>query len=113
MKTLLLNIGFGNVVAADRVVAIVSPGSAPIKRLKEDAKEQGRLIDASYGRKTRSIIVTDSNHVILSAINPETAALRMMGKKTSQNPEDEDSDEVTLQDENIDETETDSTEVEV
>ncbi|MBP5469404.1 MAG: DUF370 domain-containing protein [Candidatus Riflebacteria bacterium] len=111
MKVLLLNIGFGNVVAADKVVAIVSPGSAPIKRLKEDAKEQGKLIDATYGRKTRAIIVTDSNHVILSAINPETAALRMLGKKTSQNPEDEDVD-LDLQDENIDEQELDSTEVE-
>lgn len=83
MKALLLNIGFGNVVVADRVVAIVSPGSAPIKRLKEDAKEQGKLIDATYGRKTRAIVVTDSNHVILSAINPETAAMRMLGKKVS------------------------------
>jgi len=82
MKGRLLNIGFGNVVVADRIVAIVSPGSAPIKRLKEDAKEQGRLIDATYGRKTRAIVVTDSNHVVLSAINPETAALRMQGKKT-------------------------------
>ncbi|HMM61463.1 MAG TPA: DUF370 domain-containing protein, partial [Candidatus Rifleibacterium sp.] len=81
MKALLLNIGFGNVVVADRIVAIVSPGSAPIKRLKEDAKEQGRLIDATYGRKTRAIVVTESNHVILSAINPETAAMRMLGKK--------------------------------
>ncbi len=83
MKALLLNIGFGNVVVAERVVAIVSPGSAPIKRLKEDAKEQGRLIDATYGRKTRAIVVTDSNHVILSAINPETAAMRMLGKKVT------------------------------
>lgn len=82
MKGRLLNIGFGNVVVADRIVAIVSPGSAPIKRLKEDAKEHGRLIDATYGRKTRAIVVTDSNHVVLSAINPETAALRMQGKKT-------------------------------
>lgn len=112
MKPILLNIGFGNVVAADRVVAIVSPGSAPIKRLKEDAKDQGKLIDASYGRKTRSIIVTDSNHVILSAINPETAALRMMGKKTNQNPEDENDDSEILQDDGIDETDINSTEVE-
>lgn len=110
MKVLLLNIGFGNVVAADRVVAIVSPGSAPVKRLKEDAKDQGRLIDATYGRKTRAIIVTDSNHVILSAINPETAALRMMGKKTSQNAEDED--DIDLQNDNIEDSEIDSTEVE-
>jgi regulator of extracellular matrix RemA (YlzA/DUF370 family) len=90
MKVQLLNIGFGNVVVADRIVAIVGPGSAPIKRLKEDAKEQGRLIDATYGRKTRAIVVTDSNHVILSAINPETAALRMLGKKTSHDSHEED-----------------------
>lgn len=82
MKSLLLNIGFGNVVVTNRIVAIVSPGSAPIKRLKEDAREQGRLIDATYGRKTRAIVVTDSNHVILSAINPETAAMRLLNKKT-------------------------------
>lgn len=88
MKSRLLNIGFGNVVVADRIVAIVSPGSAPIKRLKEDAKEQGRLIDATYGRKTRAIVVTDSNHVVLSAINPETAAMRMMGKKVSHDHSD-------------------------
>jgi regulator of extracellular matrix RemA (YlzA/DUF370 family) len=84
MKSVLLNIGFGNVVVANRIVAIVSPVSAPIKRLKEDAREQGKLIDATYGRKTRAIIVTDSNHVVLSAINPETAALRLMGKKSGQ-----------------------------
>jgi extracellular matrix regulatory protein A len=99
MKAPLLNVGFGNVVVADRIVAIVSPGSAPIKRLKEDAKEQGRLIDATYGRKTRAIVVTDSNHVILSAINPETAALRLQGKKAGhdpvEEPEHEDFDETT------------------
>ncbi len=83
MRARLLNIGFGNVVVAERIVAIVGPGSAPIKRLKEDAKEQGKLIDATYGRKTRAIVVTDSNHVILSAINPETAAMRLLGKKVS------------------------------
>lgn len=83
MKVRLLNVGFGNVVVASRIVAIVSPGSAPIKRLKEDAKERGMLVDATYGRKTRAIVVTDSNHVILSAINPETAALRLMGRQAA------------------------------
>lgn len=73
----LINIGFGNVVVADRIVAIVSPESAPIKRIKEDARAQARLIDATYGRRTRAIIVTDSNHVILSAVQPETMAQRM------------------------------------
>ncbi len=71
-----MNIGFGNMIVADRVVAIVNPESAPIKRLKEQAKDDGKLIDATYGRKTRSIIITDSNHIILSAIQPETIALR-------------------------------------
>ncbi|MFN4132128.1 MAG: DUF370 domain-containing protein [Caldimicrobium sp.] len=72
----LLNIGFGNFVVVDRVIAIVNPNSAPMKRLKEEAKETKRLIDATQGRKTRSIIITDSNHVILSAIQAETIAQR-------------------------------------
>ncbi|MCU4138423.1 MAG: Regulator of extracellular matrix RemA [Thermodesulfobacteria bacterium] len=74
----LLNIGFGNFVIADRIIAIVNPNSAPMKRLKEEAKETKRLIDATQGRKTRSIIITDSNHVILSAIQAETVAQRLM-----------------------------------
>ncbi|MCX7653466.1 MAG: DUF370 domain-containing protein [Fervidobacterium sp.] len=74
----LINIGFGNVIAGDRVIAIVNPESAPLKRLKEDAKEEGKLIDATYGRKTRSILITDSNHIILSAIQPETIAQRFI-----------------------------------
>lgn len=74
----LLNIGFGNYVVADRIIAIVNPNSAPMKRLKEEAKETRRLIDATQGRKTRSIIITDSNHVILSAIQAETVAQRLM-----------------------------------
>ena len=74
----LLNIGFGNTVVADRVVAIVSPGSAPMKRLKEDAKLAKKLIDATMGRRTRAIIITDSNHVILSGVQAETIAQRFM-----------------------------------
>ncbi|QJA06628.1 DUF370 domain-containing protein [Thermosulfurimonas marina] len=77
-KCRLLNIGFGNSVVAERVVAIVNPNSAPMKRLREEAKESKRLIDATQGRRTRSIIITDSNHVILSAIQAETIAQRMM-----------------------------------
>ncbi len=73
----LLNIGFGNTVVAERVVAIVNPSSAPIKRLREEAKVSGRLIDASQGRRTRSIIITDSNHIILSAIQAETVSQRL------------------------------------
>ncbi|HBT38760.1 MAG: hypothetical protein XD58_1100 [Thermotoga sp. 50_1627] len=72
----LINIGFGNVISGDRVIAIVNPESAPLKRLKEEARDEGKLIDATYGRKTRAIIITDSNHIILSAIQPETIAQR-------------------------------------
>ena len=72
----LINIGFGNLVSAERVVAIVSPDSAPIKRIIKEARDQGRLIDASYGRSTRAVLFTDSDHVILSALQPETVAGR-------------------------------------
>ncbi len=78
----LVNIGFGNFVVADRIIAIVNPDSAPMKRLKEAAKEGHRLIDATQGRKTRSIIITDSNHVILTAIQTETIAQRFLSDIT-------------------------------
>jgi extracellular matrix regulatory protein A len=74
----LINIGFGNIVSANRVVAIVSPESAPIKRIVNDAREQGKLIDATYGRRTRAVIITDSSHIILSSIQPETVANRFV-----------------------------------
>ena len=83
-KTGLLNIGFGNYVVMSRVVAIVNPASSPMRRLREDAKESHRLVDATQGRKTRSIVVTDSNHVILSAIQAETISQRF-----SQDEEDD------------------------
>jgi regulator of extracellular matrix RemA (YlzA/DUF370 family) len=73
----LLNIGYGNLVVASRVVAIVSPQAAPMRRLREEAASRGKLLDATQGRRTRSILVTDSDHVILSAINPETIAGRL------------------------------------
>ncbi len=73
----LINIGFGNVVSAGRVIAIVSPESAPIKRIVQEARDRGMLIDATYGRRTRAVIIMDSDHVILSAILPETVAHRM------------------------------------
>ncbi len=76
MEQALLNIGFGSTVVADRIVAIVSPNSAPMKRLKDEAKKDKRLIDATHGRRTRSIIVMDSNHVVLSAIQAETVSQR-------------------------------------
>ncbi|HIR02942.1 MAG: DUF370 domain-containing protein [Acutalibacteraceae bacterium] len=72
----LINIGFGNMVSGDRIIAIVSPDSAPIKRIIQDAKEQGALIDATYGRRTKSVIITDSDHVVLSAKNPESLSNR-------------------------------------
>lgn len=72
----LINIGFGNSLVSDRIVAIVTPASAPMKRLKDEAREEGRLVDATQGRRTRSIIITDSNHVVLSAIQAETVAQR-------------------------------------
>ena len=74
---IMLNIGFGNVVAANRVVAIASPNSAPVKRLKDEARDEKRLIDVTHGRKTRSVLITDSNHVILSAIQTETISQRL------------------------------------
>ena len=73
----LINIGFGNIVSSDRIIAIVSPESAPIKRLVQDAKDTGRAIDATCGRRTRAVIVMDSNHVVLSAVQPETVAGRV------------------------------------
>ena len=75
---MIINIGFGNVVSASRVIAIVSPGSSPIKRLRDEASERGKLIDATQGLKTRAIIITDSNHVILSALQAETITQRFL-----------------------------------
>lgn len=77
MAITLVNIGFGNVVVVERIVAVVHPGSSPARRLKDDARESGRLVDATQGRRTRSIIVTDSNHVILSAVQGETISQRL------------------------------------
>jgi regulator of extracellular matrix RemA (YlzA/DUF370 family) len=76
MSQKLVNIGFGNSVVSRRVIAIISPSAAPIKRLRDEARDEKRLVDATQGRKTRSVIVTDSNHVILSAIQSETIAQR-------------------------------------
>ena len=88
----LINIGFGNMVSANRVVAVVSPESAPIKRVIQDAKESGTLIDATYGRRTRAVIVTDSDHVVLSAIQPETVANRLNDKDDQTSEEELDDD---------------------
>jgi extracellular matrix regulatory protein A len=76
MEKKLLNIGFGNTVVAERIVAIVAPGSSPMKRLKDDARDYRQLVDVTQGRRTRAIIVMDSNHIVLSAIQFETIAQR-------------------------------------
>lgn len=81
MDIRLINIGFGNIVSANRIVAIVSPESAPIKRIIGEARDRGMLIDATYGRRTRAVIITDSDHVILSAVQPETVAHRLAVKE--------------------------------
>lgn len=79
----LINIGFGNMVSSSRLLSVVSPESAPIKRIIQEAKDRGMLIDATYGRKTRAVIIMDTDHVILSAIQPESIAARAMGKADS------------------------------
>lgn len=76
----LINVGYGNIVSSGRIIAIVSPESAPIKRMVQEARENGTVIDATYGRRTRSVIITDSDHIILSAIQTETIAARISGK---------------------------------
>ncbi len=77
MNIKLINVGFGNIVSANRLIAIVSPESAPIKRIVTDARDRGMLIDATYGRRTRAVLIADSGHVILSAVQPETVAHRL------------------------------------
>ena len=74
----LLNIGYGNLVVASRIIAVVSPNAAPVRRLREEARERGKLVDATQGRKTRSVIVSDSDHVILSAVQAETLLTRLV-----------------------------------
>ncbi len=77
----LINIGFGNILAANRIVAIISPDSAPVKRTIQEARERGTLIDATYGRRTRAVVITDSGHVVLSAVQPETVAHRFTARE--------------------------------
>ena len=80
----LVNIGYGNVIVAGRVVAVVAPAAAPIRRLRDEARERGKLVDATQGRKTRSVIITDSDHVVLSAVQAETVAARLGGDEESE-----------------------------
>ncbi len=86
----LINIGFGNMVSANRLIAIVSPESAPIKRIIQDARDKGVLIDATYGRRTRAVLITDSDHIILSAVQPETVANRLTDRDNQTDEDEED-----------------------
>ena len=85
----LVNIGFGSMVAPGRMLSVLSPDSAPIKRMIQEARDRGMLIDASYGRKTKSVILMDTDHVILSALTPETLTARMTGQQTDEIEEEE------------------------
>ena len=85
----LINIGFGNMVSASRLIAIVSPESAPIKRMVQEARERGVLVDATYGRRTRAVLITDSDHIILSALQPETVASRLNRREEIPGEEEE------------------------
>ncbi len=85
----LINIGFGNMVAAGRLIAIVSPESAPIKRMIQEARERGVLVDATYGRRTRAVLIMDNDHLVLSALNPDTVANRISGQDTTAEEEEE------------------------
>lgn len=85
----LINIGFGNLVSAGRLIAVVSPDSAPIKRIVQEARERGTLIDASFGRRTRAVLVMDNDHLVLSALQPETLSNRLAGEKEGEEEEEE------------------------
>ena len=85
----LINIGFGNMVSASRLIAIVSPESAPIKRMVQEARDRGVLVDATYGRRTRAVLITDSDHIILSALQPETVAGGLNGREELAGEEEE------------------------
>ena len=92
MPLKLINIGFGNIVSANRVVAIVGPDAAPVKRIVQDARERGLLIDATCGRRTRAVLVTDSQHIILSAVQPETIAHRLESREDLTEVDEEEED---------------------
>ncbi len=97
MEIRLINIGFGNIVSANRLVAIVSPESAPIKRIVQEARDRGMLIDATYGRRTRAVIITDSDHIVLSAVQPETVAHRLYAKDSKDEALDKDDKDETVE----------------
>ncbi len=85
MNMKLINIGFGNIVSVNRIIAIISPESAPVKRIIQEARADKRLVDATYGRKTRAVVIMDSNHVLLSAVQPETVSNRFSEKEDGKN----------------------------
>lgn len=85
----LINIGYGNMISSSRIVAIVSPEAAPVKRMVQNARDNGMLIDASCGRKTKAVIITDSDHIVLSAVQPETVANRINNRENSDNNEED------------------------
>ena len=85
----LINIGFGNMISAGRLVAIVSPDSAPVKRMVQEARDRGTLIDATYGRRTRSVLIMDNDHLVLSALQPDTVASRLESREAPEAEEDE------------------------
>lgn len=84
----MVNVGFGSMVSPERLIAIVGPDSAPVKRMIQEARDAGSLIDATYGRRTRAVLVMDSGHIVLSALQPETVSARMSGKETDNSEED-------------------------
>ena len=84
----LVNIGFGNMVSAERLISVIGPDSAPVKRMIQEAREAGNLIDATYGRRTRAVLIMDSGHIILSALQPETVSARLGGKETETSEEE-------------------------
>ncbi len=84
----LVNIGFGNMVSAERLISVIGPDSAPVKRMIQEVREAGNLIDATYGRKTRAVLIMDSGHIVLSALQPETVSARMGGKETETSEEE-------------------------
>lgn len=90
MDIKLINIGFGNIVSAGRIIAVISPDSAPIKRIIQECRDAGKLIDASYGRRTRAVVIMDSGHVVLSAVQPETISHRMIGGESKTVDEEKD-----------------------
>ncbi|MCD8145759.1 MAG: DUF370 domain-containing protein [Clostridiales bacterium] len=90
MRLQLLNIGFGSMVSAERLLAVVSPDSAPIKRIVQEGKERGTAIDATYGRKTKAVLIMDSDHIVLSALTPEVLAARLTGEEPAAGKEERD-----------------------